>query len=272
MVKGGDATPFMITPSAAQSRSPGMGKMDCCECNHVKLDTNGVRQAMPCKKDKLASIVLRLLQSRREYHYGRDEHIDFRWWTAVTSTIMKGLPRDGMPKPPGSVSEFLNQNRFHKPDDETHSTGWTPLVFASLSGNAIVVNELINRHCVNVKARVLIAMGRYGAESGTDALGAAAAFCPQGKVFEIIGLLLAAGADPNSTYASGGTPLMAAVMWHSLDGVHALIKCVGDNGGKLDLEKGLKINKATALLVAANVSTFEIINALVDAGANREHK
>jgi len=166
------------------------------------------------------------------------------------------------------VNEFLTHNRFSKPDDETDASGFTPLVCAAMSGNIDVVRELITTHHVDVNARVRNGMPTFGFEKGATALVLAAGVCPQDKVREMVSFLLASGSDPNLTLpGSGGTPLMSAVLYNNLEGVRALVSC-----GRLNLEKGLNANNATALLVAANLGTFEILDALLQAGANREHR
>ena len=258
----------MVSPTAVMPRSPGTGRMYCCDHNHVTIDAAGVSQPIPCRKAKMAPIILKLLRSLREYHFGRDELLSFRMFTALTPLLTSGLSSEEMPPPPRSVNEFLTQNRFSKPDDETDASGFTPLVFAAISGNIGVVRELITTHHVDVNARVRVGMPKSGFDKGMHALTLAAAGCPQHKVHEMVCFLLASGSDPNLTFpGSGGTPLMAAVMYHNLEGVRALVSC-----DRLNLEKGLNANNATALLVAANLGTFEVLDALLQAGANREHR
>ena len=257
----------MISPTAAMPRSPGTGRMYCCDHNHVTIDAAGVPQSIPCMKAKMAPVMLKLLRSLREYHFGRDELLSFRMFTALMPLLMSGLPSEGMPTPPRSVAEFLAQNRFSELDDETDASGFTPLICAATSGNIDVVRELITTHHVDVNARVRVGMPKFGIEKGIDALVLAAAACPHHKVHEMVSFLLASGADPNLPTGTGVTPLMSTVVWHNLEGVRALVSC-----NQLNLEKGLKANNATALLIAANLGTFEILKALLQAGANREHK
>ena len=108
----------------------------------------------------------------------------------------------------------------------------------------------------------------FGTEKGISALGIAACACPQQYVYETISVLLESGADPNSRmYGSGGTPLMAAVLDQSLMGVRALLAC-----DRLDLEIGLGANNATALNIAGISGTYAIIEALLNAGADRFHR
>ena len=139
-----------------------------------------------------------------------------------------------------------------------------------MSGNIDVVRELVITHHVDVKARVQTGLPKFGIEGGMDALTIAASACPRDNAHEVVSFLLASGADPNLTFpGSGATPLMGAIVWHNLEGVRALISCAGN---KLDFEKGMNANNATALLVAANLGTLEILDVLLQAGANREHK
>ena len=49
VVRGGDASPYMISPVAAVPRAPGFGSFTCCSRNHVMVDSNGVEKTIPCK-------------------------------------------------------------------------------------------------------------------------------------------------------------------------------------------------------------------------------
>lgn len=207
-----------------------------------------------------------MLEKRREYCLGSGEIHLFRMWNAFSFVCTQGLT--GMAPPPATVSEFLAVNRFDKArDDESTGTGFSPLVFAALSGNAPVVCELIERHSVDVNARIRIDMGDFGIEKGMCALGIAAGFCPQAQVCNIISSLLKAGADPNSRFRSGGTPLMAAVVGQNEEAVRSLLV-----SGNLNLEIGLRMNNATAVNLAGIMGTYATLQALLDAGADREHR
>ena len=193
-------------------------------------------------------------------------------WSSYAHSCMQGLTHSGMPPPHTTAADFLAANQFSSPTDEENSgSGLTPLMFAAVSGCVEVVRELIERHA-NVNARVLIGdlMPDFGVEKRADALAMAAFSCPHKRVYEIISTLLEFGADPNSRmYGTGGTPLMAAVLGQSLEGVNALISCAGD---RLDLELGLYMNNATALNLAGVISTYAIVEALILAGADRSHR
>ena len=49
VVRGGDASPYMISPTAAVPRAPGFGTFTCCSRNHVMVDEHGVETTIPCK-------------------------------------------------------------------------------------------------------------------------------------------------------------------------------------------------------------------------------
>ena len=266
---GGDATPFMISPSAAISRSPGTGTMTCCERGHTKMDDDGMRQTIPCRKSQFGSVILQMIQKRRELLLGSGDLVNYRMWTAFTPSVMQGLISNSMSALPSSVEEFISAYRFSDArDEENHGSGLCPIMLSALSGNIVVLNELISQHNVDVNARLQMNIYEYGAEQGATTLLLAAAMCPQHNVRAAIGALLTAGADPNAQTMQGTTPLMAAAMYQNVEGVRALLACGGDT---LDLETGFKANHATALSVAAFTGTAEIVDALVHAGANRKH-
>ena len=58
-------------------------------------------------------------------------------------------------------------------------------------------------------------------------------------------------------------------MCQSDEGVKALL---AQAGNRLDLELGWKVNNATAVQIAAYLSTYVIFEALVHAGANVRHR
>ena len=146
----------------------------------------------------MAPIMIQMLRMRKEYHFGRGDLISFRIWNALLPTVMKGLPSDDIPSLPQSVAGFLKQNQFANPDDEMNGSGFTPLVFAAMSGNVVVVKELLAHSHVNVHARTSIDLPKYSIEKGMDALTLSLGTCPEAKVREMVVLLLGAGADPNS--------------------------------------------------------------------------
>ena len=84
----------------------------------------------------------------------------------------------------------------------------------------------------------------------------------------MVALLLRNGADPNCSSKAGFTPLHASAWFHSLEGIQAFLKHAK---GTLRLDHGSKLNNASALGCAAYASTPEVVEALLDAGANVAH-
>ena len=41
VVRGGGAAPYMISPTAAVPRAPGLGSFACCSRNNAMVDSNG---------------------------------------------------------------------------------------------------------------------------------------------------------------------------------------------------------------------------------------
>ena len=209
-----------------------------------------------------------MLEKRREHFLGSGELLMFRLWSAYVFRCMEGLSQDAMTPPSATMADFLEAYHFGGPrDEEKNGSGFSPLVCASLSGNARVVRELLS-HSADVNARVLIDVGDLGIEKGFSALGIAAALCPQRHVREVVAALLEAGANPNARPLSGTTPLMAAAACQNEQGVRALLHLA--RGISLDL--GLSINNASAINIAGFMGTRAILEALIHAGADRRHR
>ena len=234
-------------------------------------DADGVERAIPCDKSKIGGVVHQMVEKRREYYLGAGDIMRFRVWSALVPGCMQGLSHSDVAPLPATVTEFLAAYRYASPrDEENIGSGLVPLTVACISGNVEVVRELIRSHGANVNARVQVddLNAEFGVERGNDALGIGAFSCPHAQAHEIVSVLLESGADPNSrTYGIGGTPLMAAVVGHSLEAVRALLACE-----RLDLEIGLKVNNATALNIAGVKGTYDIVEALLRAGADRFHR
>ena len=290
--KGGDATPFMISATAAVSRAPGLGTFTCCSRNHVIVDEHGVEKPIPCKlavpyrccsiqhnasphpthspsslssssspssgdKDKIGGVMSRMLASRREYHLGSGDLLMFRVWSAFTFGIMQGLTHQEMPST--SIDAFLDLNRFASArDEEDRGSGYSPLIIASISGNLPIVRELIDTYGADVRCRVRVVLHEFGAGKGMDALGLAASTCPQRDVHGIVAALIASGADPNAASMGGVTPLIAAIGGLSLGGVKALLTCAGKC-----LRSHSTIWKVPRALISLCARTFQVVRSIL---------
>ena len=84
-----------------------------------------------------------------------------------------------------------------------------------MSGNLVVLNELISQHNVDVDAQMQINMYGFGVEQGVTALTVSAGLCPKGNAYEVVAALIAAGANPNAANKRGSTSLMSAAMYQN---------------------------------------------------------
>ena len=101
--------------------------MACCERGHTKVDSDGMRRTIPCRKNEVASAMLKMLQTRREHLFGSADIVNYRMLTAILPSFMQGLPCK-IPAP-RSVNDFVAENRFSGArDEENCGSGATPLM------------------------------------------------------------------------------------------------------------------------------------------------
>ena len=280
VVKGGDCEPYMISPTKTMARPPGSGVFTCCMRDHKMTNSDGTKRGIPCDKVKIGQLVWTMLQKKLSFMLGSDQLTEHRLWLALVPHFMNGLPDNdaalegsrssgpGMIEAEDAVKDFLATYHFKTTKDEEGraGSGLTPLGHAAMVGNVVVAAELIKQgadvHCKLRKFNTTV-----GADIGATALHFAVSVCPARQA-EMIAVLLRAGADANAPSNSGGTPLMAGVTLHHVAGVKALLECAKDT---IDLERGLNINDATALSLAAYMGTPELCEVLINAGASRKH-
>jgi ankyrin repeat protein len=188
---------------------------------------------------------------------------------------MRGLPAKDYVATylPDTVPEFLRVFRFKTPFDEEggKGSGFSPLMLSVASGNLKVATDLVmmgaDVHCVLRLRQMRMAYRIFGFPDDSSVLHAAVSVCPNDHD-AMVALLVSHNADLNRRTRTGFgfTPLMAAVAMDNLGGVKALVKLP-----EIDLERGLRTNSATALGCAAYLSTFEVVEVLVAAGASRTH-
>ena len=235
-------------------------------------DKDGIMRTIPCDKVAIAKVMWGLIKAKLDHLRITNQTDAYRKWCAVMPHVMEGLtlPEEAAAFMPTSVEDFLRLYRFKSANSEEgkHGSGYTPLFFAALSGNLPVARALLENH----KADPHVGINQFdvavGWDKGSTALHAVCCMCPHEQTDEMVALLLRNGADPNRSSKGGGTPLHASVWWHSQPGFHALLKHAKDT---LRLDIGLTINNASALGLAAYGSSPEIVEALLDAGANVAH-
>ncbi|KNC47506.1 uncharacterized protein AMSG_11713 [Thecamonas trahens ATCC 50062] len=128
------------------------------------------------------------------------------------------------------------------------SDGWYPLLIAAHKGAAQVTEELLSHpdidvHVTNTAAATSLYLA---AQSGS---------------IEVVRMLLAAGANPNSAKDDGWTPLMIAVHRRHLKVARVLI----GSGAEVNQRNA---NGATALYVAAQLGFLAAVNLLLEAQAS----
>ena len=80
VIVGGDATPFMISPTSVISRIPGTGVFSCCTRKHIKTLPDGTRTALKCRKETISPMMITMLQERRSHHLSLNEVVKYRQW------------------------------------------------------------------------------------------------------------------------------------------------------------------------------------------------
>ena len=67
VVKGPQATPYLLSPATVMSRPPGKGDLTCCARHHQMSNSDGTMRTIPCDRDKIGPVIWTLLQSRLNY-------------------------------------------------------------------------------------------------------------------------------------------------------------------------------------------------------------
>ena len=105
VVKSGEAAPYMFSPAAALSHTPGTGEFTCCTRGHM---ING--KAIPCDKGKIAPMIWQMLQKRRQHALAFEEPLVYRFCTAFVPGVMNGLPCEDL-ELPQTLAAFLEEYR-----------------------------------------------------------------------------------------------------------------------------------------------------------------
>ena len=214
-------------------------------------------------------MIWKMLKKRREYHLELNELVRYRVWSAISNTFMQGLVCAEMPSSPASVEEFLVEYRFESPtDEEDRGSGITPLMLSSMAGNVEVVHELTRRHRVNLNARTRVELPELMLVKGVAALHAAT-LCSREQTHAVVTALLAAGADPNVASTAGYCVLTVAAVLLNEVAIASLLNARAENN--LDIEQKILVNSASPLNIACYQSTTNIVELLLNAGANRAY-
>ena len=263
IVRGSEASPFLVSPFFAQGSVPGAGEFSCCRRGHVIKG-----QSIECDKKNIAPMINDLLQSRRQHALEQDQDVlMYRWWSAYASPLMLGLPSPGGHVLPRTLAKFLSEFHFENVTSEQNTgTGLTPLHFCVITGNLIVVDEILSCEDVDVNARGLGEYPLIGVPKGTTPIHMALARCTI-DAHGVISRLIAKGADPNSLTCAGATPLIGGAASSNVSAIRSLIAEARD---EIDLERGY-LNDGTCLSIACFVGNLETVRTLLEAGASVTH-
>jgi len=235
-------------------------------------DKDGIMRTIPCDKVAIAKVMWGLIKAKLDHLRITNQTDAYRKWCALMPHVMEGLalPEEAAAFMPTSVEDFLQLYRFKSANSEEgkHGSGHSPLFFAALSGNLPVARALLENHKADPDVRMKHFDVTLGWDKGCTPLHAVCVACPYEQTDEMVALLLRNGADPNRRTKAGFTPVHASAGWDSLPAFHAFLKHAKDT---LRLDIGLSLNNASALGCAAFGSTPEIVEALLDAGANVAH-
>ena len=235
-------------------------------------DKDGIMRTIPCDKVAIAKVMWGLIKAKLDHLRITNQTDTYRKWCALMPHVMEGLalPEEAAAFMPTSVEDFLQLYRFKSANSEEgkHGSGYTPLLFAALSGNLPVARALLENHKADPHVGTSAWDVALGWDKGVTPLHVVSGNCPHEQTDEMVALLLRNGADPNRRTKGGYTPVHASVWWQSLPAFQALLKHAKDT---LCLDLGSKINNASALGCAAYASTPEVVEALLDAGANVAH-
>jgi len=272
VVKGGDATPYMMACQACLSRPPGCGTFTCCARNHRMPNPDGTWRTIPCDKEALGPVMWTMLSSLMQYALGDERLDEYRKWCALVPHIMQGLPMpaEAALYSSATVPDFLRIFRFKTSSDEEgkRGSGYSPLFLAATSGNVPVARALIDTHGADIHIATHRFDTTFGLDKGGAPLHGAMIVCPPQYADQMVRVLLAACADPNQGTKASMTPLHAGAAFHNLASVKALLKHAE---GKLRIDAGFKSNNASPLSFAVYLSTTEMVATLIDAGADVTH-
>ncbi|KAI9322737.1 Glycerophosphoryl diester phosphodiesterase family-domain-containing protein [Dichotomocladium elegans] len=159
--------------------------------------------------------------------------------------------------------------------------GHTPLFLAVLHGNYLTLKELIEiGHVIDIDHVISVTSARQRRNS-SDAISlefipdyilhphrtSVAAMACKVSSIGLLTLLIDKGASVDTVDENGETALLIAVRNRFLEGVRILI-----NRGHADVNLAEKINGWTPLIVAAMEGSVDIVQLLLDGGADRTYK
>ena len=144
-------------------------------------------------RSALGPVVLAMLQSRKALALAQGDLLTYRFIHAVSAKTLAGT---GTSVPAeASLDEWMAAMRFTSgsPRDEGRSTGWTPLMFAVISGRVELCEWLLDAGCADVHSLMRKSYPQYALRKATPLLHVA---CMVHDSPDIVRLLIRRGANP----------------------------------------------------------------------------
>eukprot|EP00964_Phaeocystis_antarctica_P009398 scaffold5087_cov71-Phaeocystis_antarctica.AAC.1 len=144
-------------------------------------------------RSALGPVVLAMLQNKKALALAQDDLLTYRFIHAVSAKTLAGT---GTSVPAeASLDEWMAAMRFTSgsPLDEGRSTGWTPLMFAVMSGRVELCEWLLDAGCADVHSLMRKSYPQYALRKATPLLHAA---CMVHDSPDIVRLLIRRGANP----------------------------------------------------------------------------
>ncbi len=186
-------------------------------------------------KIKISGVLVRMLEKKLLNYLDSKNFEKYRFWLSISHLYLDGLdvePIEGLipleePRglnsfdSPDLIAKFLQLTRF-KSISQRDSAGWSPLCYAAVKGDAVLVQALLNS-----RANVQDKATKEKSKSKSDAF----LLAPNSPVLslasavhsnEVVELLLSARANINAKDGFGGTALHVCSLTNNVEGARIL--------------------------------------------------
>lgn len=186
-------------------------------------------------KTKISEVLVRMLEKKLLNYLDSKNFEKYRFWLSISHLYLDGLdvePIEGLIplEEPGGLNsfdssdltaKFLQLTRF-KSISQRDSAGWSPLCYAAVKGDAVLVKALLNSRA-NVQDKATKEKSKAKSDAfllapNISVLSLASAVHSN----EVVELLLSARANINAKDGFGGTALHAVSLTNNVEGARIL--------------------------------------------------